>query len=75
MPYYRTCPYCGAHLDYGERCDCQKEPEANSQALGNLQKKAPASVGSTDGSGAEKIKTPVSASHDTREMEEMSNGY
>lgn len=19
---YRICPYCGAHLDYGERCDC-----------------------------------------------------
>ncbi len=27
--YYRTCPYCGAHLDPGERCDCQdKEKEA-----------------------------------------------
>lgn len=22
--YYHTCPYCGAHLDPGERCDCQK---------------------------------------------------
>ena len=21
---YRICPYCGAHLDYGERCDCQE---------------------------------------------------
>ena len=20
--YYRTCPYCGAHLDPDERCDC-----------------------------------------------------
>ncbi len=19
---YKTCPYCGAHLDPGERCDC-----------------------------------------------------
>lgn len=19
---YQTCPYCGAHLDYGEKCDC-----------------------------------------------------
>lgn len=19
---YYTCPYCGAHLDAGERCDC-----------------------------------------------------
>lgn len=21
---YRICPYCGAHLDFGEVCDCQK---------------------------------------------------
>lgn len=20
--YYHTCPYCGANLDPGERCDC-----------------------------------------------------
>ena len=23
MPYYKTCPDCGAHLDPGERCDCK----------------------------------------------------
>lgn len=39
MSYYRTCPHCGANLDPGERCDCQREPGANSQALGNLQQK------------------------------------
>ena len=22
MSYYKTCPYCGAHLDSGESCDC-----------------------------------------------------
>lgn len=22
---YQTCPYCGAHLDFGERCDCRDE--------------------------------------------------
>lgn len=22
MPYYNTCPDCGAHLDPGESCDC-----------------------------------------------------
>lgn len=22
MSYYRECPYCHAHLDAGERCDC-----------------------------------------------------
>ena len=29
MSYYRTCPYCGAHLDSGERCDCQEEQNRN----------------------------------------------
>ena len=23
--YYHTCPYCGAHLDPGERCDCTQQ--------------------------------------------------
>ncbi len=23
MPYYWTCPDCGAHLDPGEHCDCE----------------------------------------------------
>ena len=22
--YYTTCPYCGANLDPGERCDCPR---------------------------------------------------
>lgn len=22
MQYYWTCPFCGANLDPGERCDC-----------------------------------------------------
>lgn len=22
--YYRVCPYCGARLDPGEKCDCRK---------------------------------------------------
>ena len=22
---YVICPYCGAHLDFGETCDCQKD--------------------------------------------------
>ncbi len=25
MAKYEVCPYCGAHLDHGERCDCKKE--------------------------------------------------
>jgi hypothetical protein len=23
--YYWTCPFCGANLDPGERCDCRDE--------------------------------------------------
>lgn len=25
---YNTCPYCGDHLDFGERCDCQQRTGA-----------------------------------------------
>lgn len=28
MSYYCTCPYCGAHMDPGEVCDCRKENAA-----------------------------------------------
>ena len=31
MPYYRTCPDCGAHLDPGERCDCHDENTTNKE--------------------------------------------
>jgi len=24
VSYYRECPNCGAHLDPGEACDCEK---------------------------------------------------
>lgn len=24
MPYYHTCPMCGATLDPGETCDCSQ---------------------------------------------------
>lgn len=26
MQYYE-CPYCGSHLDYGEKCDCRTQKE------------------------------------------------
>jgi len=36
---FRICPDCSAHLDFGERCDCQKEKEtaplARKQSLEN----------------------------------------
>ena len=28
MPYYNTCPNCGAHLDPGERCTCRNKQAA-----------------------------------------------
>ena len=28
---YKTCPYCGAHLDPGETCDCREEEIATPQ--------------------------------------------
>lgn len=31
MTYYHTCPICGANLDPGERCDCEKEQDENDQ--------------------------------------------
>lgn len=27
MAYYKICPKCGATLDPGEHCDCEKERE------------------------------------------------
>lgn len=48
MPYYQTCPGCGAHLDPGERCDCREA------------QKAPASAANTDGGRGKRMETPVS---------------
>ncbi len=28
MGIFRTCEYCGAHLDPGEPCDCREEEAA-----------------------------------------------
>lgn len=30
MSYYRECPYCGAALDPGEKCDCGQKETARS---------------------------------------------
>lgn len=29
MPMYHTCEYCNSNLDFGEKCDCQREESAN----------------------------------------------
>ena len=50
MAQYRTCPYCGANLDPGERCDCEK-------------KSAPDAANIRDGKAGE---TPNTNSHYTR---------
>lgn len=40
MAYFRQCPYCGANLDPGERCDCREDKpdggkeERNAEAHG-----------------------------------------
>lgn len=39
---YKTCPYCGSHLDYGETCDCIREREAAAEAAQEAVQKATA---------------------------------
>ena len=39
MSYYRTCPYCGSHLDPCERCDCKERaaPGATNPWCGKVE--------------------------------------
>ena len=39
MSYYRICPFCGAALDPGERCDCRERTESEQRE--NKGKAAP----------------------------------
>ena len=39
--YYTICPYCGAHLDPGERCDC---PRASPGGYQMGEKSAPVQI-------------------------------
>ena len=48
MSYYRTCPYCGSHLDPCECCDCKENA-------------APGATNTKDGK-VEQIATAVSTS-------------
>lgn len=39
--YYNVCPYCGANLDPGERCDCtetEKPPTDVPASVGGSEK-------------------------------------
>jgi len=40
MGKFRECPHCGAHLDPGETCDCQKGAGAEETAETKAEKKA-----------------------------------
>ena len=31
--YYNVCPYCGDHLDPGERCDCKDQQALRMEEL------------------------------------------
>ena len=42
MAYFITCPYCGAHLDPGEKCDCMSGRPAGSADLEEAQEPGPA---------------------------------
>lgn len=35
MAFYNVCPYCGAHLDPGERCDCKDQQDERPPAIKN----------------------------------------
>ena len=37
MAQYIKCPHCGANLDSGEKCDCQKEAEKMQSAECKVQ--------------------------------------
>ena len=40
MSYFKVCPHCGAHLDPGEVCDCQKEEKTAPSAANTESGKA-----------------------------------
>lgn len=49
MSYYHICPYCGAHLDPSEQCDCMKEA-------------VPAATNNENGKAENESQNPCSAS-------------
>lgn len=51
MPYFKTCPFCGANLDFGERCDCQDKETA------------PSATNTESGKGESEVASPTFTSH------------
>ena len=41
MPQYKSCPYCGAHLDYGEHCCCDNRDAPELETAQRPRKKHP----------------------------------
>jgi len=41
MSYYNECPNCGAHLDPGEKCDCEKENASTAGTAETQEKPKP----------------------------------
>lgn len=56
MPYYKTCPHCGAALDPGEICDCQDKEEAapgatNTQSGKKVESESPNTHSTSNSTG------------------------
>lgn len=73
MSYFKVCPYCGAHLDPGEVCDCflstyarltpENKRQVDAFALALVEKrKALAGATNTNEGGVEHVEDAVSAS-------------
>ncbi len=44
MAFYRPCPYCGANLDPGERCDCRMDEKKEADPMQRVRPQAPNST-------------------------------
>lgn len=52
MSYYKICPYCGAHLDPGELCDCAAriaEDAMLKDVFSAIKKSVPGDTNTEDG--------------------------
>ena len=58
MSYYKTCPYCGAHLDPGELCDCAAriaEDAMLKDVFSAIKKSVPGDTNTEDGNVQRKL--------------------